>query len=129
MFVAQIGFNTAPFWTVILGFLILGTSVTQFDIMCICGCFLGVVTLVLAKDDNQMHESQEIDKALSHNLVNKDVTLKQYQFALVCVFITAVCYSFVGVITRYLREIHFSLMMFHYGWIASLILWIYMVCI
>jgi hypothetical protein len=35
-------------------------------------------------------------------------------------------YSLVGVITRKINEVHFSLMMFHYGWFASLTLALYL---
>ena len=38
------------------------------------------------------------------------------------IFITAWCHSAVGVITRKLREIHFSLMMFHYGMFGTVLL-------
>lgn len=51
IFISQIVFNTAPFWTAILGFFMLGTSVSSFDIICMLGCFLGVAMLILAKSD------------------------------------------------------------------------------
>ena len=38
------------------------------------------------------------------------------------ILITAWCHSAVGVITRKLREIHFSLMMFHYGVFSTFVL-------
>ena len=100
---------------------------SRYDILCILGCFSGVVILALSKDDHEVKEIDVVDKALSHNLMNKDVTKRQYFFGLACIFTTAMTYSFVGVITRYLREIHFSLMMFHYGWTASCMLLVYMV--
>lgn len=39
---------------------------------------------------------------------------------------TAWVYSIVGVITRLAKDIHFSVLMFHYAWSASLILIIYL---
>ena len=43
-----------------------------------------------------------------------------------CVFTTAWLYSTVGVLTKYLNSIHFSVMLFHYAWSAGLILLTYL---
>jgi hypothetical protein len=37
-------------------------------------------------------------------------------------FTTAICFSSIAVMTRKMKEIHFSLLMFHYGLFASVIL-------
>ena len=41
-------------------------------------------------------------------------------FGMFCALICAIFSSGVGVITRKLKHIHVSLMLFHYGWTASL---------
>lgn len=75
IFVQQIVFNTAPFWTAILGFLILGTNVTSFDIQCMIGCFFGVVTLIFGKTEEDLEEAAKVvDQSLSSNIVHKDVS-------------------------------------------------------
>ena len=43
-----------------------------------------------------------------------------------CVFMTALCYSTVGVVTRHLSSIHFSVMLFHLSWSSTLILGSYL---
>jgi drug/metabolite transporter (DMT)-like permease len=127
IFISQIVFNTAPFWTAVLGFLILGTKVSSYDLMCMVGCFSGVIMLVSVKKDAViMEEERTDDNSISHNMINKNVSKIEYLIGLSCILTTAFMYSFIGVITRRLREIHFSLMMFHYGWITSLILIIYL---
>jgi hypothetical protein len=42
-------------------------------------------------------------------------------------FTTAVCFSSIAVMTRKMKEIHFSLLMFHYGLFASVILGSYLI--
>ena len=66
-------------------------------------------------------------KALSNAKENHDnLSVGGYLVGLACVFCTAWCYSTVGVLTKYLNSIHFSVMLFHYAWSASTILIIYL---
>ena len=46
---------------------------------------------------------------------------------LLCIFTTSWCAAIVVVLTRYLKEIHFSIMMFHYGWTASFVLMVWLI--
>ena len=48
--VDQIIFNTAPFWTAILGFIFLNNHISCFDIVCMIGCFIGVAILIVYKN-------------------------------------------------------------------------------
>ena len=45
-----------------------------------------------------------------------------YIFGLVCIVIHAWCAATVVVATRFMKDIHFTLVMFHYGLISSVIL-------
>ena len=58
---------------------------------------------------------------------NEGMSYGQYVFGLTCIFVTAWAASAVGVLTNFLKEIHFSVMMFHYGWSASATLLCYIV--
>lgn len=40
-------------------------------------------------------------------------------FGVACIFTTAWMYSLTIVFSRIMKDVHFSLLMFHYGWIAS----------
>ena len=51
----------------------------------------------------------------------------EFTIGMICIFTTSWMYSLVGVLTRKVKDIHFSLMMFHYGWVASLTILIYLV--
>ena len=50
-----------------------------------------------------------------------------YILGLTCILITSWIASIVVVVTRFLKDIHFSLIMFHYGWIASLTLFLWLI--
>ena len=111
--IAAIIFGMTPFWTAILGYYINNTDVQKIDIMCMIGCFVGVILLTMCKNDE----------------AGKDVLYDQQKYAIgvVCIVITSWTWSLANVLTRKLKEVHVSLMMFHYGWLASSILLIYLV--
>ena len=50
-----------------------------------------------------------------------------YVVGMVCVLCTSWCASAVTAITRYLKDIHFSVIMFYYGLSASIILMVWLV--
>ena len=49
IFVISIIFNTGPFWTSILGYMVLKENVTKSEVIGICGCFAGILILALSK--------------------------------------------------------------------------------
>ena len=51
MFIVSIVSNTMPFWASLLGYLILSESVAKVDIICMIGCFAGVVLIAFNKRD------------------------------------------------------------------------------
>ena len=77
------------------------------------GCFLGVVFLSLAKGG--VFQTEKIEQ----------VKIEGQIFGLLMIFTTSWCFSSVGVITRKLKEIHFSIMMFYYGSFATTVLTIW----
>lgn len=48
LFLANIMMNTGPFWAALLAFLVLGETVRCIDIICMFGCFIGVIVLATA---------------------------------------------------------------------------------
>lgn len=84
----------------------MGVVVTKFDIFCMIGCFMGVYILINSKDKHSESKHSSKDQITG----------------LIFIFVSAISYSFVGVITRKLKEVHFSVVMFHYSLISSLIL-------
>ena len=51
--------NTTPFWTVILGYFISNDPVLWKQIVCMCGCFSGVLILTNGKKDGIDLEEEE----------------------------------------------------------------------
>ena len=103
LFIWTLIINTAPFWTAILGYYILGEKVSRFDIGCLIVCFTGVLTLSAASEE-----------------APSSVLKVQYPlFGMACALLNALCYSNVIVMTRKVKEIHYSLVLLSYGLIAT----------
>ena len=49
LFIVVIIYNTAPFWTGIMGHYFLSDQFTKLEVFLIMGCFSGVIVLALAK--------------------------------------------------------------------------------
>lgn len=105
--------NTNPFWCALLGIIFLGEKVSKFLVICMVGAFLGVVIVAFnrAEDLTTKSEITGVERVQNH-LIGIFAALNHAFFAAV-VFVS----------TRALKEIHFSLMLFHYGWMAVIIFW------
>ena len=77
------------------------------------GCFFGIVVLSLAKS-NLFKSKVKIDNS------------SEFYFGLAMIFSTAIAFSIVGVMTRKMKSLHFSIIQFNYGFfsVGSLSLWI-----
>ena len=82
-----------------------------------CGCFTGVLILTNAQDEESIDIEQQKTQANSKQNLFLGII-----FALVCSW----CFSFVIVATRYLREIHYSLMITYYSGFATLTYLVYL---
>ena len=108
-------------------------TVTKTDFVCIVGCFVGAIIIAMAKQDavsvdheggdanNDIDTSGDIFARLKAAKAAK-FTSEQYAFAMVCVFACSFLGSIILTLTRFLKNLHFTLVMFHYGWISSVIL-------
>jgi drug/metabolite transporter (DMT)-like permease len=89
--------NTSPFWTALLGYLIANDPILKSQMICMVGCFIGIIVLTTA----------ELDLNKKHNLFKKsDHTDGNVYIGIFFAMICSWGYSFVNVATRYLREIH-----------------------
>ena len=62
IFMSNVIVNTAPFWTAIISYWLLGDQLTRTELVCMIGCFSGVVIMALAKTEPHLlvlHEAQE----------------------------------------------------------------------
>jgi len=113
--IAAVIFGATPFWTALFGYLLMRQEVQRIDVICMIGCFFGVAFLALSKKGEDI-ESEEADESSSQN----------YAIGVTCIVITSVCWSLANILTRLIKNVHFSLVMFHYGWLASTILLLYL---
>ena len=115
LMVSTIIMNTNPFWCALLGVFILGEKVSKCHVLCMVGGFLGVVIVSMNKAEDQTTKSELSGvEHLQNHLVGVSA-------ALISAFFAAVTF----VSTRALKQIHFSLMLFHYGWMAVLMFWVW----
>jgi drug/metabolite transporter (DMT)-like permease len=113
LMVSTIIMNTNPFWCALLGVFILGEKVSKFHILCMFGGFLGVVIVSMNKAEDATTKS---DLTGFERIQNHFVGVSA---ALISAFFAAIVF----VTTRALKQIHFSLILFHYGWMAVLMFW------
>ena len=81
LFITNIVFNTMPFWTSILLYFWLKESVTKYDLMCMLGCFAGVIIIAFSKQQLQQEDVKELTVAdaqasESHKDVNSSLSAK-----------------------------------------------------
>lgn len=114
LFVVTIIFNTAPFWCALLGYCVLGDTLTWRELGMMLGCFSGVIVMAMAKSGFFKDTDGSMD-------IQNFYTI-EYLFGLSMIFCTSWCFSAVTVITRKIKELHFSLLMFHYGLFATILL-------
>jgi len=98
--------NTAPFWTAIFAYYALGDKVSGFEVMCICGCFAGVVTISINAPNSEEYQDGQVSN--SSSLVGLFFSMT-----------SALCFSGIYVITRKLKDLDASIILFHLGFQAT----------
>jgi drug/metabolite transporter (DMT)-like permease len=149
IFIANIVLNTAPFWTSFLAWCFLGEPVKLMEIICMSGCFVGVIVIATSEmphpakhtlTANVTHvagnmSTHGLSSAHAFNMTehlkkmgfNKYMTSESaYIMGMVTMFVAAWSQAAVGVCTRKLKQLHFTIIMFTYAWIASLILLVFL---
>lgn len=99
-----------------MGYLVNNEKVSKRQLMCIFGCFIGIVILSLSRSG--IIGSTKVIK----NTETKKVTDFQFNLGIFAISCTAICTSVVIVFTRAMKGIHFSIIQFHYGWISASLL-------
>ena len=76
----------------------------------------------------ELDESEQTkSNSISDNIHSTQITSLEFIIGMACILTCSITYSLVSVLTQKLKEIHFSLMMFHYGWVASSMILIYLI--
>ena len=98
IFIVQICFNTAPFWTAILTYLINKEVMTKSTFICMIGCFVGIIILSISKKSD--------DQSVSDKLDNRT----DFYIGLGCIFFTSWMFASFGTLSRKMKDMHFSVM-------------------
>jgi len=109
VFIVQTINNTNPFWIGIMGYYFLGDAVKKRDLCFMMGTFVGVCVLVLSKATSVAKEEEN----------NQNENSNEYLIGIMCALVAALGFSGISIITRKIKEVHFSIMMFWYGIFAA----------
>ena len=77
------------------------------------GVFAGVVVISIAKQFDSIENTSNSKQNIT------DISTGRFLVGVGSVLWCSWMFSGVSILTRKLKEIHFSLMMFHYGWFAT----------
>merc|ERR1712124_153621 len=97
--------GTAPFWVAILGYLVNREAIKWQLILCMIGCFLGVMALNFGSTDKEPKDGKvESSKVFSH-----------YTLGIMGAILMVLLSALQQVLTRKIRTIHFSIMQANYA--------------
>jgi drug/metabolite transporter (DMT)-like permease len=92
-------FNTNPLWTTILAFLILKDKLYKSELIGALLCFSAVVMITTGKEQADLG----------------DVPYYLYQLGIAANLVSAVCFSFVTLLSRKMKDINFATILFWYS--------------
>ena len=69
LFIFCIIYNTTPFWSAALGFVINKEKITYFNLVCMFGAFAGIVIIALSKNDNEVIDNELSTNSNSENII------------------------------------------------------------
>jgi drug/metabolite transporter (DMT)-like permease len=96
-----------------LGYILANDPILKSQMICMVGCFIGVIVLTTA-NHNQF------------NLQKGDHTDGNIYLGILFAMMCSWGFSFVIVAMRYLKEIHYSLMLFYYSFTATSFYFVYL---
>lgn len=105
LFMIGIISNTAPFWTMLIGYLLLGENVAKYEIVCIIGCFAGIVLLMIIKN---------ADGDDTDSTAKKTSTFWAF-IGIILLVIYSLSNSLTSVIIRGLKHLPASIILFYYA--------------
>lgn len=107
--------NASPFLTAILSFFWTSDRILPFEVVAMLGAFAGIICIGIArpsKDESGIDETADMSGWELEN---------SYMLGLVLTFLTCITASIISVATRRLKQIHFAVIQFIYGIIATII--------
>ena len=101
---------TGPFFAAIIGFMLLNEGLSRTELLCMLGCFFGIVALSLAKPKDSMSSDDQA------HLVDPVAYLSGILVGIFCAF----SFAIIGITTRMMKDLSMNMIQFHYGWTCTL---------
>ena len=118
-------FNTAPFWTSFLAWLVLGDKISCFEICAMFISFGGVVMIGMTSTTDEEAEEESLEVVKEESPTKFFTGRTEIIVGCICILVTAWGFSTVNVINRKLQKIPFAVLNIWYGlfaWVATLAL-------
>lgn len=109
VFLTQSLMNTAPFWVAMLGYLVNNEVIRWQLLACMVGCFAGIMVLNFGSNSN---------KTVDFN--NSEQYKQYYTFGVLGCVLMVFLSALQQVLTRKIREVHFSIMQANYAFFACI---------
>ena len=106
--------NLSPFWTAILGYFLAGEKVSKCEIFSMFGCFIGVIILTLQAEEEDGGQTS-VHKSALYMLFGMALTL-----------LSSFSASGIIVLTRKMRELQPSVILFFNGLIPTIIFFMWL---
>ena len=104
----------------ILVFCWLRESITKFELGAMCVCFGGII--LVAMD----HSQQEVEAEEGVEVAEEEENNKSaYLLGIFAALVTTLMYAITGVVSRRLKDLHYSVIQFHYALVGTLAFTVY----
>lgn len=108
--IANLIFNTNPFWITILGYFVLKEKIGIMDFVGLIGSFIGVLIIIFDKEEDKSESKSQVNTA-----------------GVIVAIIWSMSVAGVAISTRKLKSLHFSMVVFIYSGGATLAYFLYLV--
>ena len=103
----------------ILVFCWLRESITKFELGAMCFCFGGII--LVAMDHSQ--QEGEADEGVEED--EEENSKSAYLLGIFAALVTTLMYAITGVVSRRLKDVHYSVIQFHYALVGTLAFTVY----
>ena len=102
----------------LLAFVWLKETITVFEFMAMCCCIVGISIVALSKEEDE--KTTDLEEG------GEDDFISPYSVGIIMAVLATMMHAIVGVTTRRLKNLNFSVILFHYATISTIfnVIWI-----
>lgn len=121
-------FNSSPFITVILSYFWTGDRILPLEGVAMLGAFAGIVCLGVAKPEEEQDAAVTSDTGNQTESSMSDFEKQYaYQIGMAMAVFSCLAQSVISVASRRLKSLHFAVIQFWYGLMASVVMAVFLV--